>query len=387
MVALSRHPGRARSLDRMIPLRLPALAESDRAFVTRLRSQPQAPGDPSESYLIEESAEGGTFAGPRGIIAIDGVPAEQLDGDVILVRPQALPGNSGSIERLLRAHRPEGGIAHNTLLVTERCDQLCLMCSQPPKKTHVDRFAYLEEACLLAEPGSLIGITGGEPTLYKEQVFGLLERVLSVRPDLEFHVLTNGQHFASEDVPRLRGPLYRRVSWGIPLYAPEPALHEEIVGKSGAFARLEESFVHLLAARARIELRTVLLSSNLPILGDLSRFVATRLRFIEAWSIMQLEHTGYARNRWKDLFVDHRTQFDTIADALNHTAVHGVRAQLFNFPRCTVPDEYRELAVASISDWKRKYAQACDGCRERTKCCGFFEWHPDDETMKMVTPL
>lgn len=371
----------------MIPLRLPALAESDRPFVTRLRSRHQTPSHPSESYLIEESIDGGTFAGPHGIVTIDGVSAEHLDGDVILVRPQTHPGSSGSIERLLRARRPGEGVAHNTLLVTERCDQLCLMCSQPPKKTHVDRFAYLEEACLLAAPSSLIGITGGEPTLYKDQVLGLLERVLYARPDLEFHVLSNGQHFEPEDVVRLRQPLYRQVSWGIPLYAPEPILHDEIVGKSGAFARLEESFVHLLAARARIELRTVLLSSNLPVLGDLARFVSTRLRFIEVWSIMQLENTGYARNRWRDLFVDHRTQFGTIAEALNHTEAHGMRAQLFNFPRCTVPDEYRALAVASISDWKRKYAPACGDCREKTKCCGFFEWHPEDDARKVVVPL
>lgn len=95
----------------------------------------------------------------------------------------------GRIERLLRSDSP-----HNTFLVTERCDQLCVMCSQPPKKTHVDRFVLLEEACLLAKPGELIGISGGEPTLYKGQLLGMLGRVLHAREDLQFHVLTNGQH-------------------------------------------------------------------------------------------------------------------------------------------------------------------------------------------------
>ncbi|MBL7373277.1 His-Xaa-Ser system radical SAM maturase HxsC, partial [Escherichia coli] len=83
---------------------------------------------------------------------------------------------------------------------TERCDQLCVMCSQPPKKTHVDRFALFEQACLLAEPDSVIGISGGEPTLYKAELLGMIERVLTARPDLAFHVLTNGQHFQSEDI-------------------------------------------------------------------------------------------------------------------------------------------------------------------------------------------
>jgi His-Xaa-Ser system radical SAM maturase HxsC len=359
----------------MIPLNLPAMAEAERPFVTRLRVAREAT-DPAESYLIGEDSAGASFAGLNGVVAIDGVLSSNLDGDVVLVQPMA-----GRIERLLRAGSP-----HNTLLVTERCDQLCVMCSQPPKKTHDDRFAYFEEACLLAEPGSLIGISGGEPTLYKDELCGMMERVLGARPDLEFHVLSNAQHFERGDIERLRDPVYRRVSWGIPLYAADAALHDRIVGKDGAFARLQQSFATLLMAGARIELRTVLLRSNLDALPALARYVSARLRFIEIWSIMQLENIGFAKNRWPELYVDHRASFAPIATALDLAALHGVRAQLFNFARCTVPAPYRPLAAASISDWKRKYAPACAGCRARSACCGFFEWHPDD-AMQGVTPL
>src|SRR3546814_9164946 len=95
------------------------------------------------------------------------------------------------------------------------------MCSQPPRKTHVDRFARLTHAGLLAPPNLVIGITGGEPTLYKHELFALVEQVLTIRPDLEFHILTNAQHFDEGDIPRLRQPLYSNVTWGIPLYASE----------------------------------------------------------------------------------------------------------------------------------------------------------------------
>ncbi|MEA2885147.1 MAG: hypothetical protein QOH32_4403 [Bradyrhizobium sp.] len=358
----------------MIRLSLPAVAEAEHPFVTRLT---RGKGGAFDSLLMDEDESGATFSGEHGIVAIDGVPGEDLDGDVVLVQPKA-----GRIERLLRA-----GSRHNSLLVTERCDQLCVMCSQPPKKTHHDRFDLLEQACRLAEPESLIGITGGEPTLYKEQLFGMVERVLAARDDLEFHILSNGQHFEREDVERLRNPLWRRVSWGIPLYAPLPDLHDRIVGKEGAHARLEESFVHLLMAGARIELRTVLLATNRALLPQLARRVASRLRFIEVWSIMQLENTGFAKNRWRDLYVDHASDFSEVAAALDHAALRGVRAQLFNFPRCTVPEPYRGYAAASISDWKRKYMPACAACREQERCCGFFEWHPDAEAMAGVRPL
>jgi His-Xaa-Ser system radical SAM maturase HxsC len=361
----------------MIPLNLPAMAEAERPYVTRLT---RYEGGERDSLLIEEAAGAASFAGSAGLIVLDGASADELDGDVVLILPEH--DGTARAERLLRARSQ-----HNTLLVTERCDQLCVMCSQPPKKTHVDRFALLEEACLLAEPNTVIGITGGEPTLYKEQLCGMIERVLAARDDLEFHVLTNAQHFERADVARLRDPVYRRVTWGIPLYAADPALHDEIVGKAGAFARLEESFASLLLAGARIELRTVLLSTNLAALPELARHVTVRLRFIDAWSIMQLENIGYAKNRWPQLYVNHREHFGPIAAALDLAALHGVPARLFNFPRCTVPEAYRDQAVASISDWKRKYMPACAGCREREDCCGFFEWHPDGDALAGATPL
>lgn len=360
----------------MIPLVRPAEAEASASYVTRLRGTADQPGR-ADSVLVHEDADGALYAGSHGLVSIDGLSAYDLEGDIVLVQPTA-----GRIERLLRAQS-----RHNTLLVTERCDQLCVMCSQPPKKTHTDRFSLLEEACLLAKPGELIGISGGEPTLYKEQLLGMIERVLSARDDLKFHVLSNGQHFEAADIERLRDGLYARVSWGVPLYAAEPELHDQIVGKDGAFTRLERSLAHLTMAGARVELRTVVLQDNLAGLPRLARFVSSRLKFIEAWSIMQLEHIGFARGRWRQLFVNHTHQFEPIAEALNLSALHGVRAQLFNFPLCTVPPAYRRFAVASISDWKRKYAEACGCCSQRDACTGFFEWHPQEQAEMVVKPL
>lgn len=360
----------------MIPLALPATAEGDTPFVTRLRCQP-ANDRAFESRLISARAGVTAFSGSHGLIAIEGVDAAALDGDVVLVHPAG-----GRIERLLRADSQ-----HNSLLVTERCDQLCLMCSQPPKKTHDDRFVLLEQACLLAPEKAVIGITGGEPTLFKDALLSMIERVLATRPDVEFHVLTNAQHFEEADIERLRAPIYRRVAWGIPLYAAAAPLHDEIVGKAGAFDRLERSLRVLLLAGASVELRTVVLQLNLNELPALARRVSNRLQFIHSWSIMQLENMGFARNRWSSLYVDHRQDFRPLAAALDRAALHGIHTRLFNFALCTVPERYRSYAAASISDWKRKLAPGCEACREKDHCSGFFEWHPDQAMREVVTPL
>ncbi|NMN04824.1 MULTISPECIES: His-Xaa-Ser system radical SAM maturase HxsC [unclassified Novosphingobium] len=361
----------------MIPLSLRGLAEAKAPYVVRLRTAACGEPGPDDARSVGQDDEGVAFSGSNGLLAIDGASAAMLDGDVVLVDPRRQ-----RVERLLRA-----GSQHNTLVVTERCDQLCVMCSQPPKKTHVDRFALLEKACLLAAPDLLIGISGGEPTLFKEELLGMVERVISARPDLSFHILSNGQHFTEQDIPRLAAPVYRRVSWGIPIYAATAGLHDAIVAKDGAFVALQNGLAVLIMAGARVELRTVLVKDNLNALPELARFVAARLQFVEAWSLMQLEHVGFAKGRWANLFADHREAFAPLAEAIDYATLHGVRAQLFNFPRCTVPAAYRRLARASISDWKRKFPDRCAPCREQVECGGFFAWHPDDHANQMVQPL
>jgi sulfatase maturation enzyme AslB (radical SAM superfamily) len=103
---------------------------------------------------------------------------ESLDGDVILV----VPGR-GTLHRLIRASS-----RHNTLLVTEQCDQKCIMCSQPPKKYHTDMFDHFLQAVLLAPSGATIGISGGEPFLHKARLLEFLRNAHAARPDIRFHM-------------------------------------------------------------------------------------------------------------------------------------------------------------------------------------------------------
>lgn len=311
----------------MIPLVLPSTSDAATPFVTRLGAV--RGGDNRDARLLSDAGGIALYSGDVGLFTIDRPEGINLEGDIVLVDPCA-----GRAERLIRA-----GSDHNTLLVTERCDQLCIMCSQPPKKTHDDRFAAFTDACLLAPERSVIGISGGEPTLFKAELLELLETVLGKRPDLAFHILSNGQHFEQDDVERLRQPCYQRVQWGIPVYSADHISHDQIVAKEGALARLEKSFCHLLAAGARIELRTVMLSDNYHDLPRLARYVATRLPFIEHWSLMQLENAGFAKNRWDALYVDHQQDFAPLGQALDHAILLGLDVRLFNIPRCSVPQE------------------------------------------------
>ncbi|TGS14447.1 His-Xaa-Ser system radical SAM maturase HxsC [Mesorhizobium sp. M2E.F.Ca.ET.209.01.1.1] len=357
----------------MIPLRIKVEANADQPFVVRLRSfeanaweQRTEQLNPFDAALEHVGPEGADYVGEAGRIRILGIDPSEVDGDVLLVNPRR-----GTAERLIRSSSQ-----HNTFLVTERCDQVCLMCSQPPKKHHVDLFPYFEAAALLAPEGATIGISGGEPTLFKAQLFDFLQRVLSERPDLSFHVLTNGQHFGEGDLEAIGRIDRGRVVWGIPLYSRDPAVHDEIVGKAGAHAQLLENLALICRVGAQIELRTVLLRPNADGLPRLARFITSTLPFIRTWAVMQMENIGFGRMNWKTLFYDSSEGFDVVGRSVDLVRGRGINAWLYNFPLCTVPEPYRHLAPSTISDWKRAYRDECDGCSLKARCGGFFEWHP-----------
>ncbi|MBS7708109.1 His-Xaa-Ser system radical SAM maturase HxsC [Chelatococcus asaccharovorans] len=356
----------------MIPMRLKAeIPPIVEPAVVRLRDSAAPPNEwaDNQAYLIgrEGSLRDYDFQGFS--LRIDAPDNERLDGDVVLLLPQ-----QNIAHRLIRA-----GSNHNTFLVTERCDQLCAMCSQPPKRHHVDLFPLFEQAAKLAPRGATVGLSGGEPTLYKQQLFRFLRVVHEERPDLRFHILSNGQHFNNADLETMRSLPHDQILWGIPLYAPDAVVHDEIVGKAGAFDALMAGFTLLLKAGAAIELRTVVMTTNAQDLPELAHFIATNLPYCSTWAIMQLEPIGYGRKNWDRLFFDSSVSFTPISRAINIAAARGIDASLYNFPLCTVPSAYRSFAPSTISDWKRKYLSFCDECSLRRICGGFFEWYDSNK--------
>lgn len=302
---------------------------------------------------------------------------DSLDGDVVMI----LPGQR-SLHRLIRNRS-----LHNTFLVTEQCDQKCVMCSQPPKAHHVDLFDPFYEAALLAPFNATIGISGGEPTLHKNRLFEFLLRVQERRPDIEFHILTNGQHFDEGDTSALQSLDRTRVLWGVPCYSASPEIHDEIVAKHGAFEVLERNLALLGRNGHRIELRTVVLNSNATGLVDLSLYVTTHHPHIAFWAIMQLEPIGYGRQNWRREFFDSSRIFDPIAAGIDIASTRGLETVLYNFPLCTVPAQYRRFCANSISDWKQKYLPTCSVCSAINKCTGFFEWYPEGRGFSSVRAL
>jgi His-Xaa-Ser system radical SAM maturase HxsC len=364
----------------MIDLQIPAKFEENIApFVCRVE-KPGAADFGEDGLQLREKTPGGIIGSVHGHkVTFTSHEEGELSGDVLLM----LPGR-GVATRLIR-HKSR----HNTFLFTEQCDQLCVMCSQPPKRVNDQwRLPYYKKAVRLADPNIQIGISGGEPTLQRDLFFDLLDDISSARPDISLHILTNGQHFVENDILHLR-EIHQRASilWGVPLYAPNADIHDRVVFKEGAFEMLMPNFYRLAASKAKIELRTVITALNYPELPKLADFISKNLPFIDVWAIMGLEPTGFAKAFKGDLFVDHSEFFEPLEHALDIACSRRLNTTLYNIPACTVPHSYRPYCADTISDWKKKYLYECDECDYRSACSGFFEWYTDDWKYAGVHPL
>jgi His-Xaa-Ser system radical SAM maturase HxsC len=349
----------------------------DKPLIIRLRTLLVSEGSSrkiNEAFLVCRDEVSGHFDYCGFSIRVYTSRLEDLDGDVVLL----MPGQS-TMHRLIRSKS-----VHNTLLVTEQCDQRCIMCSQPPKKYHVDMFGQFLDAIKLAPKNATIGLSGGEPLLHKARLFDFLKSAQHSRPDLSFHILTNGQHFEKDDTEILGNLDLTKILWGIPIYSSQLSVHDKIVVKEGAFNILHKNLAFLGALGALIELRTVVLKSNIPNFEDLADHISTHHPFTNVWAIMQLENIGYARMNWDKEFFDNSLSFEPIATSLDLATARGIRTSLYNFPLCTVPAAYRSYCVHSISDWKQKFLTACDKCTLKSACGGFFEWYPEGAGFKEI---
>ena len=320
---------------------------------------------PADIYLIEKKVL--QTAGGEHIGTLHKEVLNFTDGEIWIIFPDQ--------KQITRFFRPNSN--SNTILLTEQCDQLCIMCSQPPKQKDYLHFKLYLDAIKLIDRPCTIGISGGEPTLYLTEMLDFIATARQYNNWVEFHILTNAQHFKKHHLEAL-SEVSEYVVWAVPIYSNIPEEHDMIVGKIGAFKNLQNNLVFLAMSSSRIEIRTVILQSNYFSIIGLAKYLTTLLPWIDAWSIMQLEPKGYAQIDWETKFCDTSQDFSMIQSAIEIFVAKEMTVSLYNFPYCTVPKSYRRFVTKSISDWKQKYINECMNCKKKKLCGGFFEWYKSE---------
>lgn len=290
------------------------------------------------------------------------------DGDIVSVSPD------GKINTLYRVNS-----YHNTILVTERCNSNCLMCSQPPKdRNDVEILYEINKKVINLIPKNCVelGISGGEPTLAGEYFFLLLEHIKEQLPNTEIHILTNGRSFAwYEFAERYANVATNRMMVGIPVYSDYYQLHDYIVQSKKAFYQTIIGLHNLARFNLRIEIRIVLHKLTIPRLAKLSNYIFKNLTFVEHVAFMGLEYIGYTPKNIDKLWIDPYNYRQELEESVLYLAEKGMHVSIYNTPLCVLPENLWKYARKSISDWKNEYLPECNRCIKKNDCAGFFVWN------------
>jgi len=264
---------------------------------------------------------------------------------------------------------------HNTLLVTERCDNRCLFCSQPPKERD-DDWLLVQAAMAIAAFSSsrTIGISGGEPLLYRKSFINFLDVIADYSPQTPLHILSNGRAFAD---PEFSQQVAQRceslsITFGIPLYSSTSTHHDYLVGSEGAYRDTLKGLVNAGNCGIPIELRFIPTQKNFQDIETTVLLAARCLSNISQISIMNLEPTGWAKRNWNGLYYEPVKYAEELSKAILAAEAACLPIYLFNYTLCHLPESLRSYAVKSISDWKNYYPEECEGCQKREQCGGFF---------------
>ena len=304
-----------------------------------------------------------------GLENVCAVESEALEaGDVI--RMAATPAKTPVLFR--------ESDSHHTIFLTNQCNSLCLMCSQPPTKQDDSWLVgqALEIVEHIGRAPSRIGLTGGEPLLLGLALRTVLESIGMKLPGTKVDLLTNGRLLAQDaTADSVLRELSTPVSWLVPLYGHADFLHDFIVQSPGSFEETIEGLLRLREHEQAVQLRIVLIKPVLEYLPALCEFIGRNLPFVREVALMACEPVGYALANRDATEVDLADWTETLSNGVRTLQRHRIPYIFMNTPLCSLPPELWPFAAKSISDWKNVYADECEGCAVKSTCSGLFAWH------------
>ncbi len=344
-------------------VRDPVQTESRRDCVLVCDDPARPPGDLS-GYRAVLSERGHDAATPCPRVHSISTTDHLRDGHIVMLTSRG---------RVLTLYRPES--EHNAIFATDRCNNNCLMCSQPPIDRRDDEKVEqnLEVVRLICPPPAALGLTGGEPTLLGEGLFRILRSVRDRLPTTRLHVLTNGRLFARPDfADAFVRSAPTKTTLGVPLHSSVSFEHDYIAQARHAFDQTITGLHRLARSRQDIEVRVVVHALNAHRLADLADYIYRNLPFASHVALMGLEVTGFARRNLSTLWIEPTEYLHELEKSVEYLAVRGMNVSIYNHQLCLLPRWLWKFARKSISDHKTVYDQRCAGCVAQGECGGLF---------------
>lgn len=282
-------------------------------------------------------------------------------GDIVSI------GDNGLLQIVYSSSSPE-----NSLFLTNRCNHNCIMCAQP----HLGHGnIYYKESKIIVDfiecqPKSL-GITGGEPLLYKDLFLDFFSHTTNKLPETFFQVLTNGSSLSSKIFAKSVCSINQKATFCIPIYGDNERDHDRIVGKNGAFFKTIQGIYNLADLNADIEIRIVLFSETIDRIANIAEFISKNFPFVHHVAIMGIEMMGKASSN-SNFYINLKSFRNKLIETSNILISSNIFFSFFNIPLCEVSSELHKFCRQSISPWKIRFVNKCNSCVLKELCCGIF---------------
>lgn len=270
-----------------------------------------------------------------------------------------------------------GNVSSNdtSILITNRCNQDCIMCAQGGNDDNKNDSVTNEICSIVAEiylkkKVPIIGISGGEPSLCLNQINQLLAKCSKGKFSPAIEILSNSALFENEDSVKNLEKI-KNMSFHIPLYSDSERIHNAIVRRKH-FYKTIKGIYNLAKYRYAIEIRNVIMKCNYERLPNWAEFISHNFPFVCHVAIMGLEPMGNALSNIKKIWIEPAETINELSSAIQILNRAQINVSVYNYPLCLLPPKLRDYYAPSISDWKRLYINECHKCQKKNICCGIF---------------
>ena len=101
---------------------------------------------------------------------------------------------------------------------------------------------------------------------------------------------------------------------------------------------------------------------------------------------MALEVMGNAYKNREDVWIDFEKVQKSLYSACIYLIKNGILVNLYNFPLCNINEKLYSISHKSISDYKVRFKEECEGCLLKNMCGGFFNSTINVKSIK-VNPI
>lgn len=265
----------------------------------------------------------------------------------------------------------------NSLVLTQRCNSNCVMCPVPEgirkNGTSLSIEDIIESVKYIPNDARHLTITGGEPFLAGERIFDLFSEIKRSLPYTECLLLTNGRALGyAPYAEKFAETAPKDIIIGIPLHGYNEETHDYITRSKGGFEQTVAGIKNLIYYGFNVEIRIVVSRLNYKEIDKISEFIINEFPKVGSVKIMGLEMLGNAAKNIDDVWITYKTAFKYSKSGIVKLINNCVNVSLYNFPLCAVDKSFHLLCKKSITDYKIRFPDKCEGCTKMRDCGGIF---------------